>query len=187
MTVTKRILCYTMNKNYYPVLTLIVWALLLGGCSTPPAASPLTSNPYPGPQGLPLVNQTLMQTLVAPIGAPQPGPGKASISGVLYSYTMSRVLPGTMFYLTRAVGNDNRTMPTWLIGPEVEKGDIRGWTDVNGQFALNNIPPGNYYLIIWAPYDWIPAENSSDDPTPRLIELGENQREPLGVVYVPWR
>jgi len=91
-----------------------------------------------------------------------------------------------MFYLTQAVGNSNSEIPTWLIGPEVEKGDIRGWTDTQGQFALNNIPPGKYYLIVWAPYDWIPAVKSDNDPSPLLIELSASQRQILGIVYVPW-
>jgi hypothetical protein len=99
---------------------------------------------------------------------------------------VSRVLAGTFFYLTRGVGEGQRTIPQLLIGPNDDRGDIRGQTDSKGQFALSDIPPGNYFLIVWAPYNWIPAENSPTDQTPRLIQLAPNQREALGVVIVPW-
>lgn len=175
-----------MAKKCHVALISVILVLFLEACSIQKAGRSLLDHPYPAPQDLPSANETSLRFPVAPVHAPQPNPGKASISGTLYSYTLSRVIPETMFYLTRAVGDDNRKMPTWLIGPEVEKGDIRGWTDANGQFALNNIPPGNYYLIVWAPYDWIPAVSLSDDSSPRLIELPADRRQVLGIVYVPW-
>lgn len=175
-----------MDKNNLSILLLIVWTILQGSCSTQPIANFPPSYPYPGFQELPSGDPRPI-LVQAPIDAPQPSPGRASISGVLYSYTMSRVLPQTMFYLTRAVGDDNRLIPAWLIGPQPEKGDIRGWTDAYGQFTLNDIPPGNYYLIVWSPYDWIPANNTDNhDLTPRLIVLEENQKKLLGIVYVSW-
>jgi hypothetical protein len=113
-------------------------------------------------------------------------PGKASISGTLYSYTIERILPETVFYLTPAVGEDKRSMPAILVGPIEEKGDIRGVTDINGQFALNDIPPGNYFLITWAPYNWAPAVISETEQRARLIELEAGQREALGILYLSW-
>ena len=78
-------------------------------------------------------------------------------------------------------------MPVFLIGPEKSAGDIQGETDEGGRFVLNDIPPGNYYLIVWAPpYNWVPAENSSTDPTPRLIQLQAGKGEEMGIVYVAW-
>ena len=91
-----------------------------------------------------------------------------------------------MFYLTPAVGPDKRSMPSILIGPEESRGDIRGQSDEAGTFTLNNIPPGNYFLIVWSPYNWPEADISATDLTPRLIELKAQQRESLGNVYVGW-
>jgi hypothetical protein len=91
-----------------------------------------------------------------------------------------------MFYLTPAIGPEKRAMPPILIGPEESQGDVRGQSDASGKITLNNITPGNYFLIVWAPYNWPEADTSATDPTPRLIELKANQREPLGVVYVGW-
>lgn len=92
-----------------------------------------------------------------------------------------------MFYLTPAVGEDHRQMPTFLIGPHENAEDVRGYTDSNGQFVLDNVPPGNYYLIVWAPYDWVPAETSRADATPLLLELAPDQKKPLGIVYLGWQ
>ena len=91
-----------------------------------------------------------------------------------------------MFYLTPAVGPDKRSMPSILIGPEESQGDIRGKTDASGIFTLNGIPSGNYFLIVWSPYNWPEADISATDPTPRLIELKAQQGEPLGAVYAGW-
>lgn len=174
-------------------LLLLLGALVLisAGCS-----SPTTSTTYPAPVIVPSVPYPVSQgTFPAltppappdpPKDAPPPQPGKASISGVLYSFTLPHILGNTLFYLTPAVGADRRQTPNLLIGPEDKKGDVRGYSNAQGQFALDNIPPGNYYLVIGVPYNWIPAGTSEVDETPQLIELSANQRKPLGIVFVPW-
>jgi hypothetical protein len=70
--------------------------------------------------------------------------------------------------------------------PDTSQGDIVGKTDANGQFTLNDIPPGNYYMFLWAPYDWRVAEMGEHDQSPRLIELMADQALPLGLIYVTW-
>jgi hypothetical protein len=123
----------------------------------------------------------------APSDVPSPLPGKAAISGVLYSFNSSQIVPGTLFYLTKAIGDDKQSMPFVLIGPNDEAGDIRGQSDAKGQFTLNAVPPGSYFLIIWnPPYDWEPGVISGEDHTPRLIQLSADEKKPLGVVYVSW-
>jgi hypothetical protein len=104
---------------------------------------------------------------------------------VLYSYTLLRVVPNTVFYLTLGVGEDKQTIPPILVGPNSEK-DIRAASDDKGQFALGDIPPGNYYLVVWAPYTWVLGEVSSGSGNPRLIELAPDQSVPLGIVYLSW-
>ncbi len=175
-----------MNKGFCCVLIGVVLTSFSAACSYGTVTQSKPGNPYPGPEVIAQGREVSIQFPVAPSDAPQPSSGKASISGALYSYTISRSLPRTIFYLTRAVGEGNKRMPSILIGPEEERGDIRGLTNEKSQFTLNNIAPGNYYLIVWAPYDWIPAVNSSDDPSLRLIELTAGQSKALGIVYVPW-
>ncbi len=121
-----------------------------------------------------------------PAEAPLPVPGKASVSGVLYSCTLSQVIPETSFYFVFVPEGSNLEPPAVLFGPRPELGDIRGVSDEKGRIILNDIPPGRYYLAVWAPYDWILAVESATDLTPRLIVLEPGQRMALGVIYVPW-
>lgn len=118
--------------------------------------------------------------------APSPQSGKAAVSGMLFSFTISQVLPETAFYLTPAVGPEHRDVPPLLTGPDPEKGDLSAASDAQGAFRLNDIPPGNYFLVVWAPYNWSVAVTSVTGATPLLIELGPDERLPLGVVYVSW-
>lgn len=167
-----------LRAVYFTVLA----AAALIACSPPPnvaTVSPLPTSPSP----LPTIQN---QPPVASPEAPMPAAGQASISGVLYSARSGVSIPGTMFYLTPATGPEKRSMPSILIGPEESRGDIRGQSDATGAFTLNNIPPGNYFLIVWSPYNWPEADISAADPTPRLIELKAQQREALGDVYVGW-
>lgn len=115
---------------------------------------------------------------------PTPQPGKAAISGVLYTFTGKGPIPGTAFYLVPAVQSNSIRPPFVLTGPRV--GDPQGRSDVYGRIILNNINPGSYYLAVWAPYNWIFAVNSDIDLSLRLIVLEPNQRLNLGIIYVPW-
>jgi hypothetical protein len=143
--------------------------------------APLTGYPGPGATG-----PGLPTTPEIPPEAPLPVDGLASVSGVLFSYTIERALPGTQLYLTRAVGEDQTRVPPLITGPELDRGDILGQTNKVGQFLFENIPPANYYMFIWTPSTYTPAQISRDDITPQLIRLAANQRFAMGVVYVAW-
>lgn len=121
-----------------------------------------------------------------PVNAPQPPSGKASISGVFYSRSTLQIVPETAFYLTPANGESGREPPAIVGEPDTRRGDVLGQTDASGQFVLADVPPGSYYMFLWAPYDWRPVEMNKDDQTPRLIELMSDQIAPLGVMYVTW-
>ncbi len=122
----------------------------------------------------------------APQEALEPDPGKASISGVLYSFTIKQVIPGTGFYLIPAVGPEKKDVPPIIVAPEASRGEIISRSDDNGNIYIKDIPPGNYYLVIWAPLNWSVAQISEDDSTPLLLELNAGSRIPLGIIYVSW-
>jgi hypothetical protein len=195
-----------MKKKFFFKLLLLV--LLLSAC-TQGAGSPLStptvsptavpSEQYLGNQnqyGYPSVNDNpdpypealAAQGLPEEIlnSAPDPLPGKASISGIVYSYTTNMIIPKTQGYLTRGKGSDHKQIPPLFVGPLEDQLDIVFTTDENGYFELNNIPPGNYFLAIWAPYTYSVMQVSNTDPTYRMIELLADSKDPLGIVYVSW-
>ena len=171
-------------------LVVAVVALVCASCAARRPPQPqLTVSPIksvsPTGQVSPLAPASNVPLPAAPSDVPAPLPGKAAISGVLYSFNSSQIVPGTLFYLTKAVGDDKQSMPFVLIGPNDEAGDIRGQSDAKGQFTLNAVPPGSYFLIIWnPPYDWEPGVISGEDHTPRLIQLSADEKKQLGVVFV---
>ena len=171
---------------YRNALRLVVGmlALIVVSCATgpKPTQSPLDKPSAPSKDS-PMATPA-DELPKGPSRIPAPSSGKASVGGVIYTYTFSKILPGATFYLTHAVG-EKKQLPPLLVGPVQEAGDVTGITDDKGQFVLTNVPPGSYYLIVWSPpYTWEIGEKQ--DRTPRLIELQANQTESLGVVYLPW-
>lgn len=122
----------------------------------------------------------------APSIAQEPVSGMSSISGTIFSFTTRIVLPDTMFYLTPAIGPNDTDLPTVLFGPQEDSGDIVGRTDNKGQFFLNNVPTGNYFLIVEAPMNWAVGLEEDKDSEPRIISVKEGNKYPLGVFFVSW-
>lgn len=118
--------------------------------------------------------------------APTPDAGAASIAGVLYGYG-DQAIVGTVFYLTPAIQDGDRFLaPTIYVGPKVENGDVTSQTAITGQFSVANIPPGVYYLAVWAPYDWILAFPDQNAQSPLQIRVDAGDQLDLGALFVPW-
>jgi len=117
---------------------------------------------------------------------PTPEKGLASVAGILYSYTEGVIIPDTLFYMTPATGENKDSVPTFLSGPKKEEGDFSGWSDANGLFILNNVVPGNYYIVVWAPFDWIIGVKPDNTDTLLLLVLESDNQSNLGVVNFPW-
>jgi hypothetical protein len=171
-----------------PIACLLL-VLMLAACKS--ARTPFTGlDPYPangnyyGPVATDADKNA--STPMPPSDAPPPDPGMASLSGALFSYTIGKVIPDTMFYLTPAAGENHDSMPSNLTGPQTERGDIASRSDIYGNFQLTAVPPGSYFLIVSAPYNWCPAETAPDNPAPRLIRPAAGDRLALGVIYVSW-
>ena len=169
---------------------LILTSFSAAACSPAAAAAPAGEGPYPvhGEYFGPIATDSAkaLLTPMPPVDAPAPDAGLASLSGALYSYTTRQIISETMFYLTPAGGPNRDAMPAFLAGPDPARGDITGRSDVYGNFAFTAVPPGSYFLIVSAPYNWCPAEVAPEDPAARLIRLQAGDRLALGVVYVSW-
>jgi hypothetical protein len=153
----------------------------------PAPESPLVLPPMYGDDGLPLHDQAMIDRLANENLAPAPEAGKASLSGLLYSYSLGQVIPGTQFYLTKAITVSNKLIPpTWYTGPKEEMGDVNGFSDSWGRFSFDNVPPGDYYLAVWTVYDWLLAFESREAKEPLLIQLKAGDQLSLGRLYVEW-
>jgi hypothetical protein len=164
---------------------LLVGGVILSACSPSSSNESPVSTPTLSPQVQSSVATPSSAPLAVPSKIPKPEEGKASVGGVLYTFSGHGPIPETIFYLTPAQGGANQP-PRVLVGPREEKGDIQGKSNTEGQITLNNVPAGNYYLAVWAPYNWLLAVESAGDQTPRLIELGPNESKNLGVINVAW-
>ena len=112
--------------------------------------------------------------------APTPKEGMASLSGILYSPNINRIIPGTQFYLTPAIEDNGKLyIPTLFVGPKVENGDVLGFSNEHGQITLDNVPPGNYYLAVWTAYNWPLAFAGQQDKLPLLITVKAGERARL--------
>ena len=167
-----------------PLFAAVYFALLvcIAGCrfpaetrsSLPTSAQPVLSPTWDAPP--PTVE----------LEPPEPDPGKASISGILYSFCAGRRIPGTVFYLTPASEHTAPEPPALLFGPRPEEGDVRGVSGDAGEVTLENVRPGRYYLAVWAPYKWVLVVQSEGSETPRVIELRAGERKALGILQLCW-
>jgi hypothetical protein len=147
--------------------------------------SPLVLPPFE--IGRPIDDFALITRVAAEQTPPAPKPGRASISGVLYSYSTSAVIPGTAFYLTPAIESEGTyTPPTLYSGPKEANGDVGSFSDDYGRFAIDDVPPGVYYLAVFAPYDWILAFESQDARMPLQIQLEEGEQLDLELLWLSW-
>jgi hypothetical protein len=161
---------------------LLSATLLWAGCTSgTPTTSPLSPV---SPVKVPSLEES--PASVPPLEAPVPQAGRASVSGVLYSFTMSQTVPGTAFYLTPALGEALDEPPSILVGPGPGQGELQGQSDDYGRIVLDSVPPGNYYLAVWAPYSWVLAARSERDVEPQLISLEAGEGLSLDVVYLSW-
>jgi hypothetical protein len=119
---------------------------------------------------------------------PEPEAGMATFSGQLFSITGQSVIPGTAFYLVPAQpapaqGDD---LVLVLKGPDIDSGDVVGKTDEQGNFVLTTVKPGEYYLAVWAPYNWLPIPADAQDTLPRVFQARAGDRLDLGRLELAW-
>ncbi len=133
------------------------------------------------------LDRAALVSLVNATTAPVPQDGMAAVSAVLFSYAFNSPIVTTYFYLTPAAVVDGTPVPEIAIyGPRPDKGDVGGNTNEQGQLMLDNVPPGDYFMLVSSFYDWPAAFNSPDDWMPALISVQAGQQLDLGLLYVNW-
>ncbi len=123
--------------------------------------------------------------LSPPKDAKPPEEGKASISGLLYQTQGSLILKNLDFFLSPAVAREDQMVVSPIITyPNPTRGDVIGKTDANGVFYINNIPPGEYFLIIIFPDRTVVAKPDQTSDVEFLISISEADQIPLGVLFI---
>ena len=178
------------------LLMLGVGSFMLGGCQSQQPVMPTKQSATLEVETQSTATQisTLSSPLSSPVSPPpQPTPtfpkpttGQAAIRGALFSNITQRPVAETLFYLTPGLGEQGDQFPPLLAGPQ-EK-DIQGYTDKQGWFTLNDVPPGTYYLIIWAPLSWTPLAqvDGANVGEPIQLDLKPNQTLDLGEMVTRW-
>jgi len=184
----------------YSVLSLMVIGVLVACNTTPtPITTPLVPQPTQGGNPLPIPTSSgpgvaypeatamvaeaypIPADVKAPVDAPKPEAGKAAISGLLYSYNKSLLVSTRDIYLAPAAAGVPNPLDVPVAGAVTSK------SDEEGVFGLNQIPPGQYYLMVHAPNNtWVVARTSANDQKPKVIELAADQSLPLGILAVLW-
>ncbi|MEJ5202519.1 MAG: carboxypeptidase-like regulatory domain-containing protein [Anaerolineales bacterium] len=173
-------------------ITLLLGVILFYACtvqgdsfSQPQYPSEAQSNEigYPGMEVTSLAED--LSNFSCPDESPILKTNFGAVNGLIYQKSQNAVLSDMLIYLTPGQGENKDIPPPILAGPMEEKGDIVGKTDVNGCFYLNNVPPGNYYLVVALGYDYDIVVKSADDPTPLLLRIEPNQRLSLGMLILP--
>ena len=133
-----------------------------------------------------LSDMKVIQQLVKDTTAGKPEAGKGAVSAMLYSPNISRVLPGTQYYLMLATEVEGLLYPRLVdTGPQPEKGDIVGMTDVNGIIKLTNVPPGKYFMSVMDVYQWPLVYTDEAETKAVIVEVKEGKTVDLGLLYVP--
>jgi hypothetical protein len=170
-----------LRQRVAPILFTL---LLLAACRATP--TPFAS-PFDSPFDSPLSPEANAGAADAPDRS-EPEAGMATFSGQLFSTTGRSSIPGTAFYLLPAqpAPPEGEELVLVLKGPDLEAGDVVGTSDADGNFTLTAVPPGEYYLAVWAPYTWIPIPADATDTMPRVFEVRAGDRLDAGRLELAW-
>jgi hypothetical protein len=140
-----------------------------------------TPEPYPVPEERP--KATVDPAYPAPeveavsrepevtFSIPTPGTDTGAVMGVLVNketgdpLAFKTIYLGTIIYLTPG--------PAYTIGMK-EKASPHTKSDAEGRFALEDVPPGSYVVLVWTPFD---AAAVIDEKTEKELEVIVNAGE----------
>lgn len=156
----------------YRLLHVVALSALAAGCisNAPPAT--LTGTPLISPVS-PATNSTQLSPLV-------PETGLASLSGVIRMSSTGAAIPNTLVYLIPA--REDGSPPILL----TEQDGISAETDARGRVIFSSVPPGTYFIAVWAPYSRAFVVESPNSNALLKITLKPNEVLELGDLYAPW-
>ena len=180
------------RAQWTTVLCLLCVSLLapLCSCSLPEEGTGLIVMERKATTMPTLIPTAAPTTVVAPsaeaTATPAPASGMGCIVGQAVTVVNGAGIPGTTYYLAPALGDDDPHPPVMYAGPDREQGHVPGTSGAAGEIDLRDVPPGRYYLAIWAPYDWVLAMASSASEEPLLITIEPDTCTELGQTWFSW-
>lgn len=185
---------YGFGKIYLVVLNIILVVIMVS-CSaqsdTMSETQTTLSSDDANQQSVetPVTEVVPVQSPVSVVATPEvvsSGPGLAMFKGRLIVKVSQKPLPKTAFYLAPATGEGKNEVPPAFSGSQQDT--IQGFTDDNGNFVIGNIPPGNYYVFIWAPLNWIllTKADQTENGMPYLLVFQADQELNIGEQFVNW-
>jgi len=169
-------------------ILIFILVVLTAACSSVPT----TSNPVQNTATIKAT--TTLPVVISPISPiespeqviPTPNPGTANVQGIITIKRVLKPLVGTALYLAPGVGKDRSEVPSGFAGKQVDT--IQAFTDKQGGFLFENVPPGNYYIFIWAPLRWVlvTEQTEGENPSPYLLVVNSDARYNLGQLLVDW-
>lgn len=109
----------------------------------------------------------------------------SSVCGTLLSQTTGRPVSETIILLMRG-RQAGEEAPIMISGANLDVGDLSSTSAADGSFYFEDVPPGTYYLAVWAPYDWLLVPGLDGDRLPRRIVVKTGASLSLGVVSLQW-
>lgn len=163
------------------LLALAIFLPVLASCV--PVAPFQSELPTPTLQLTP--EQTPAPTpAVSPLSVPlRNAEGQAAFTGIAYSVRFENAIPETAWYMVPAKSLDT---PLVLAGPEADEAKYSGKSGADGRITVENLEPGDYFLVIWAPYGWIPAATAPDGEVPLVISMKAGEQRDFGQLLFPW-
>ena len=167
-----------LNRMAFGCLLLL---LIMTACDVPPipatVVSPLSTASPLAAAAAPAAVSPLPTPAVAAI-TPQPGTG--GVVGRLSDIRTGRPAVITILYQEESINHD---APPLLYGPL--SGQPRTDSLPDGHFAFNNVPPGEYILVLYSPIDILYYHQG--DGKAVLIQIKEGEVLDLGqvVTFIP--
>jgi len=151
--------------------------------SYPPAQSTnivVDDNPgYPAPSGDPYILDYPDR-----INIPSPSPDTGIVVGrMIIDDGLDSPYLAPAIYLGSAIKPSNPDYPP-LISLDLVN-DRLATQDINGNFVIDNIQPGDYGLIIWSPYSQTLITDSTDSSSPLVISIVPGSVLDLGTIVIP--
>lgn len=171
------------------LITTIVTLLLLAGCNqaeSTPEINVVDAAPYPPPTPnreiptppYPAPTEDPEKPTWTPFSPPMPSEGKGVVIGQVSDEDTGEPLVHNSMYLGEMI--PMTPGPDYSIGVH-ERSSPRAFTDDEGRFAIGDIPPGTYVLLVWTPFRATVVQDP-ETGSDLLVKVIAGQTVELGII-----